>query len=248
MLRFLSRLVLATAVAAGACGGTPSQPSVAVPAVYATEHFVFRHGPDDAPQIARTAAALEAQYSRIITDLGAASMPSVTVNLYRTHAALVAGAGPSAGPIPPWATGLVTAVDRIHIISPGVSGPYERGVEALVHEFAHCVSLRVNPRIANNPRWLWESIALYEAGQRVDPRTLAYLGNAPPSFERLNAFDNTMIYDVGYLISEFIVDRFGLDGLRRLLGATGDSVSALAVSPAELEREWVASVHTRYGL
>ena len=48
-------------------------------------------------------------------------------------------------------------------------------VVAIVHEFAHCASMRVNPAIANNPRWLWETVALYEAGQIVDPRTLPYM-------------------------------------------------------------------------
>jgi hypothetical protein len=32
---------------------------------------------------------------------------------------------------------------------------YTMKSSGIVHEFAHCVSLHVNPGIANNPRWLW---------------------------------------------------------------------------------------------
>ena len=43
-------------------------------------------------------------------------------------------------------------------------------IEAAVHEFAHGVSLHVNPRFGNNPRWLWEAVAIYE---QADPDALA---------------------------------------------------------------------------
>jgi hypothetical protein len=32
----------------------------------------------------------------------------------------------------------------------------------VVHEFCHAVSLSVSSTFANNPRWLWETVALYE--------------------------------------------------------------------------------------
>lgn len=158
-----------------ACGGAPSSPSAtggASTETYHPAHFVFRHTAP-APSMPQTAARLEAEYSRILEDLSVAAMPTVTVSFYATHGALVAGAGPTAGPIPAWATGLVTAEDQIHLISPAAAGPYDRAITNLIHEFAHCVSLRANRTIANNPRWLWEAVAVFEARQRVDPRSLA---------------------------------------------------------------------------
>ena len=55
----------------------------------------------------------------------------------------------------PWASGLVTSETAIHKMSPGAPGwgPADRDAINVVHEFALCVSLLVNPRIANNPRW-----------------------------------------------------------------------------------------------
>ena len=68
----------------------------------------------------------------------------------------------------------------------------------------HSVTLRVNPAFANNPRWLWESIALYEARQFVDPRGLSFMASGqPPTFDQLSAIEDTRIYDVGHVIAEF---------------------------------------------
>jgi hypothetical protein len=192
---------------------------------------------------------LEAEYVRILQHLGVAAMPTVSVSFYGTHEALVAGAGPAAGPIPAWATGLVTSEERIHLISPAIAGPYERAVTNLVHEFAHCVSLRANRTIANNPRWLWEAIAIYEAGQRVDPRTLAYMtAGQPPAFSRLNSFDNTLVYDVGYLVSEFVIARWSAAAYRELLAANGDTSRVLGFTLADFEAEWFGWVRLTYGI
>ena len=116
---------------------------------------------------------------------------------------------PLVGTVPAFASGLVTGPGDIHVLSPNLASAwsYANGVTAIVHEFAHCASLRVNPSIANNPRWLWESVALYEAGQIRDPRTLPYLtGHRPPALADLNRIENTAIYEVGGLIGEFIVE------------------------------------------
>ena len=245
-------LAVGLALTLTGCGAPPAAPSSAPGApteTFQSAHFLFRYLPADAASIAQTATVLESEYGRILEDLGVSNMPVVHVSFYGTHAALVAGAGPSAGPIPAWATGLVTAEDQIHLLSPAVAGPYDRAVVNLVHEFAHCVSLRLNRRIANNPRWLWEAIAIYEAGQRVDPRSLAYMvSGQPPSFAQLNGFDNMMIYEVGFLISEFVIDRWGTAQYRALLGANGDTASVLGITLQDFERDWFAWVRGTYRL
>ena len=243
---------LGTVLAVAACGGSstaPSNPPGAPTDQFQSAHFTFHHTVADLAEISATAARLESEYERILHDLGVPTMPRVNVSFYGTHGALVAGAGPSAGPIPAWATGLVTAEDQIHLLSPAVAGPYERAMTNLVHEFAHCVSLRANRTIANNPRWLWEAIAVYEARQQVDPRSLAYLiSGQPPPFAQLNRFDNMLVYDVGFLISEFVVSRWGMDRYRSLLAANGDTQRVLEMPLADFERDWYAWVLATYGL
>jgi len=108
-----------------------------------------------------------------------------------------------------------------------------------VHEFAHCVSLEVNDSFGNNPRWLWESVAVYESNQFRDPRTLSYMTSlTPPTFASLNSFDNTRVYEVGYTIGEFIVAQWGRPLLRSLIASNGDITGALGISPAQFERDW----------
>jgi hypothetical protein len=242
--------LLATFAACGGAGGGPSAtPTFA--GSFSSAHFVFQYTALDAGNIATIAAAVESHYTRIVEDLGAGSMPPVHVTLYLDHAAMAAATQATAGVIPAFASGLVTAENQIHLMSPNAPawGPFDRMLSNLVHEFAHCVSLRVNPRVANNPRWLWESVAIYESGQSVDLRSVGYMtALTPPTLESLSTFDNGRVYEVGYWIAEFVVSRWGRRALRDLVAANGDTTAALRLSPADFHREWFAFVRERYGL
>lgn len=135
-----------------ACGGSASSPSTP-PTAYETRasaHFIFRHTALDTASIAQPAATLESHVGRITGSLAVASMPTVTVTLYADRTALQEAVRSQAGTLPSFASGLVTGVDQIHILSPNLASAwtYERGVTAIVHEFAHTVSLRLNPTIA----------------------------------------------------------------------------------------------------
>jgi hypothetical protein len=236
-----------------ACGGSPVSPSAGAASLptesLRTAHFTLHYGAIDAGTVQQTGARLEAEYNRITADLQVVSMPVVDIYFYATHEALVTGAGPNAGVIPSWATGLATSVSQVHMLSPAVAGPYDRAVSNLVHEFAHCVSIRVQPSIPNNPRWLWEAVAIFEAGQFVHPRTLGYMvAGQPPRFSSLSTFDNTFVYDIGFLIAEFVVDRWGRDRLAQLVVANGDTASVLGVALPEFEAQWFAAVRSRYGI
>jgi hypothetical protein len=233
-----------------ACGGPTTAPSPgAAGGLYTSAHFRFQYTPLDAANIERTAEAVEREYARIIADLRVGSMPTVTVTFYTDHAAMAAATRAVAGVVPPWASGLVTSQSEIHMMSlnaPGW-GPYDRRLSGLVHEFAHCVSMRLNPAIPNRPRWLWEAVAIYEAGESVDLRGLDYMrALTPPSFEMLNSFDNTRIYEVGYSIAEFVVTRWGSQALADLVTRSGDTVAVLNISLPDFERDWFAFARQRY--
>ena len=237
---------------AGSCGGTlegPTNPDPAV-ATFASTHFVFRYPPGDAAIVSSIADAVEREYNRIVDDLRAAAVPAVTVTLYADHAALEAAVRPIVGAVPSFASGLVTSQSAIHMMSPNAPGwgPLHRMQSNLVHEFAHCVTLHLNPGAANNPRWLWESVAIYEARQSVDLRAVSYMAALdPPSFESMSSVDNLRIYDVGYSIAEFIVSRRGQSALSQLIAANGDTAATLGVPLADFQRQWFAFVRERYG-
>ena len=243
------------AVALAGCGGgggatAPSSPTAAPGGTHTSAHFVFHYTGLDAANIASIAGTVEAEHARILADLAVDSMPVVDVTFHADHAALQAAVGPIVGTIPAFASGLVTSPTQIHMISPNAPAvPFAQAVTNVVHEFAHCVSLRVDPTFANDPRWLWEAVALYEAGQAVDLRTVPYMAALqPPSFAALDAMSDTRVCDVGYSIAEFIVDQYGSPALPALVAAHGDTAAVLGVALPDFESGWLAFVRTRYAL
>ena len=212
-------------------------------------NFTFRYAAVDAATVAQTAARVEAEHARITRDLGVPGMGRVTVTLYPDQASLRAGVAPLVGTIPSFATGLVTGPYDVHIVSPSAQpGAYDAGVVNIVHEFAHCVSLVANPGFANNPRWLWETVALYEARQLVDPRGLAYMTSLqPPTLAQLSQIADVRVYEVGALIGEFIVETWGREALARLVRANGDVAAVLGVDEATFVSRWMAYTRSRYG-
>ena len=128
--------------------------------------------------------------------------------------------------------------------------PEAVGKDPLVHSallLSGPTPLTVAPGIANNPVWLWEAVAVYEAGQLVPPSSLPSLvaGRFPTLAELSSRSSSPSIYDVGYTLTEFIVARWGLDGLRRLIRSLGD-LSTLGHTTASFEAEWRAFVTARY--
>ena len=77
---------------------------------------------------------------------------------------------------------------------------------------------------------------------------MALGGRQPPSFDRLSSLDNTLVYEVGYLIGEFIVDRWGREWLRELIAANGDTARVLGLPQSAFEQQWFEFVRAKYGI
>jgi hypothetical protein len=141
------------------------------------------------------------------------------------------------------ATGYVTGPTVLRVLAvPSV-------VRNATHEMSHAISLRVNPTFGNRPRWLWESVALFENDEFVDPRSISYLVQGRfPTLAELDADPNSsrQVYEVGYLIGEFVVARAGRDGLLRLIRSSGDVTVLGFANPAAFESEWASFVRVRY--
>ena len=218
---------------------------------FSSTHFTFEYTAVDQASIAQTASRVEGEYSRILADLQVATMPLVRITLYTDHAAMVAATQATVGFVPATARGLITSIDHIHMMSPNLPewGNYDSLVRDIVHEFAHCVSMAVNAAIPNNPRWLWESVAVYESGQFVAPQTLSYMtAHAPPSLASLTTIGEPRIYEIGYVVGEFVVSRWGQSGLRSLVLSGGNTQASLGLSQAEFESQWFQFVMQKYGI
>lgn len=248
--RRLIFLSLGAAIAAG-CARQPQTGPSALPSfsTYVTPRAIFRYTALDATTIESTAAALDRQYGRITADLAAQQMPVVTVTLYPDRVSLRAAVAPLVGSIPAFANGLATAPDAIHVVSPSLASEwgYAAGVTAIVHEFAHCVTLRINPALPSTARWLWETVALYEAGQMVDPRNVPSLARGePPALRVLSTLEDRTVYDVGGRLGEFIVHTWGQETLVALIRADGDILRVPGITESEFLRQWMIYLRERF--
>lgn len=122
--------------------------------------------------------------------------------------------------------------------------------QTALHEFVHLVTLELNLNFANNPRWLWESIAVYKSEARWKYADKPYL--IQQRFDglasALNADANASgaIYEVGYTIGEYIESTWGKAAFITLVNSNGD-IESLAGKPlAEVVLDWKAFVLDKY--
>lgn len=234
------------AALAAACGGeTTTGPSAAAETLelrVETSHFRVHAGGLPDTSVRAAADRLEQEYGRISTNLNVSGLPVMTVRIWQDEAT--------------YFDELVRYFGVRYQAAGYITGPAELRVLAVpqlatnaVHEFVHAASLAVNPAFGNNPRWFWETVALYENGERVDPRSLDYLvRGAFPTLQQLNVDPNAgrQIYELGYLLGEFIVTRWGRAAYLELIRSNANLSSVLGVSAPEFETAWQAFVRQRY--
>ncbi len=235
-----------------ACG-TPTPTSPDAPAAEQpsqktiTVHFRILADRASAPTVAAVGDALELAWPRITSDLQVTGLPVTSVWLWEDPTSFYADMQAKAGQVFQGAGGWVPDAHTVSVLArPGTNANLV--ARAAVHEFTHVVSIGLNATIANRPRWLWETVALYEAREFVDPTTLDYMRNGQyPSLAELDSPYGVSgrVYQVGYLLGDYIVQRWGLDGLVRLIQHNGDLPAALGVTNAAFETGWHAFLHDK---
>ena len=93
------------------------------------------------------------------------------------------------------------------------------------------------------PRWLWEAISLYQAGE-VNSVSVKYAMKDQLSLDYLN--HSNQIYNVGYTIIEYIVNTWGKDKLPDLITSYVDIKAVLKVSNEDFEEGWRNFVKEKY--
>lgn len=249
-IQFLLILALLNSCSQNETTVNTSDPPEPVTNPYSSTHFSFYFTSYDSLYITQIADTLENNYSRILNDLLTDSVSKTVVHFYRTQSDLAAAVLHVVPNLPVWATGLATAKDTIHMISPKhPEQNYEVMLRVLVHEFAHCVTLNIKPNFGNNPRWLWETIALYESGQFVHPSQIPYMVNqTPPTLSQMNNINNTQVYEVGYLLAEYIVINWDRQHLKDLILSNGNLYQTLGMTTTEFQTNWFQFVKIRYNI
>ncbi len=197
------------------------------------EHFVIATDRLTDDQLKPVFAALEKNYARVVADLGAAGLGPVRMTVWSDPAAFDEMMRVDLGRIYPNAAGYISGAGDVQLLfSPQVA-------RNAMRNFARVALLKVNPSIGNNPCWLWEAASQYEAGLFTHPAVLEYLqaGNFP-SLAELDRPSAPKIRDLGFVLGQFIVNRWGKPALVGLVRSNGDIPKTLGLTTADFEKQW----------
>jgi hypothetical protein len=131
-----------------------------------------------------------------------------------------------------------------------MTSPGSKGIDSLMlmkgvtHEFTHCVHLNIDYS-PNNPRWLWEGVAMFEANWFLDPRETAIIRNR--QYPQLASLNNGMEYELGYVIIEAIKDIWGFDAVINLIKKRGDVQAVLNLTEKDFEQKVFDQIYKKYG-
>jgi hypothetical protein len=218
--------------------------------IYNSPHFRISYTEYDKGQVKRVADTLEKYYLIVTGNLTTGEMAKVNINFYEDYHSLKDAVRFNVPDLPEWATGLATSATQIHMISPFHSrqSPDEM-IRVAVHEFVHCATLAINPAFGNNPRWLWESVAIYESGQFRDPSQASYLvDHDPPHLKELNDQNDPRVYELGFLVGEYIIVNWGYIKLKELIRNGGQVQRTLGLDEEQFIINWFNFVKTKYSL
>lgn len=210
-----------------------------------SEHFDFiLYDGLTAINIIEISENLGNNYNRIIDDLQLSSMPKVTAKIWSDYNNFMEAMEADIGIRYTGATGYIFGLTEFRIYY-NTQSPV-----AAVHEFAHLVTMQINSSIANNPRWLWEAVALYENNEFVHPETLPYMVSGDyPTLDELNTdynSSNHYIYNVGYVLLEYVVQTWGMDNVLGLIQNNGNITKLLGITIQEFESGWYQFVEDKY--
>ncbi len=216
-------------------------------------HFVVKTvGDVAAADKKKIVDALEAHYVQISTNLQTTPAQPFEVFIYETRAGYTRATGN-------WgASGSIEGIAKLHQLQKSRTG--DKAETVAVHEFAHAVTLKLltdhepkpldaakfDKKFKNFPVWLWESIAVYEAHQFTHPQKLPFITKTSyPSLDELSDRSKGEIYKAGYTVVEYILSKYGREGLITLILAYGD-VTALKTTKEEFSKGWHDFVIKKY--
>jgi hypothetical protein len=207
-----------------------------------TEHFVFLYSAIDSIAVDTIAADMEKNYMRVLNDFKVKKIPNVTVRIYPDLKSFHSGINFPDAPDQILATAF--GIDDIRMVSPNNAGPEKWMFEfAAPHEFTHVVHLNIDYS-PNNPRWLWEGVAQYEARWFFDPAELDFIRRK--EFPSLAELDNGMEYMLGFVIIEAIKDIWGFDAVIGLIKSRGDVQNVLKTDQKTFEGKIFEYIYGKY--
>jgi hypothetical protein len=228
-----------------------------------TDHFVISYRGIYRSEARDIADSLEKNYDRIRTDLGDRDHEIIRVYVHPTQDDFNEGTGL----LNSTANGTSRGPNEFHLIWTNWFNSIfpDDPIKTAIHEFTHCVQLNILIKQAQSeqaaldkgdfekafekkfieqyPQWFWEAVCDYEAGI-VNRFSVKYAMRKKPTLKSLN--NSNQIYNVGYTIIEYIVEKWGRDKLPALITSYVDIETVLNISEAEFEKGWTEFVDARY--
>jgi hypothetical protein len=207
-----------------------------------TEHFLFLYTVIDSVSLDSIAADMEKNYKRILNDFKLRSIPNVSVRIYPDLKSFHNGINFPGAPDQVLATAF--GKDDIRMVSPNNAGP-ERWMLAhfAQHEFTHCVHLNIDYS-PNNPRWLWEGVAQFEAKWFFDPKDLEFMKRK--EYPHLVDLNGGVEYMLGFVLIEAIRDLWGFDAVINLVKNQGNVKTVLKINENEFEEKVFEHIFEKY--
>jgi hypothetical protein len=231
--------------------------------VLKTDHFVISYKGIYGEEAQEVARSLEENYDRIRDNLNDPDHDTVRVFIHATQTDFNKGTGL----LNSTANGTSRGPNEFHFIWTNWFNSIfpDDPVKTAIHEFVHCVQLNILIKDAQEkwatggnvdfdktfeekfineyPQWFWEALCDYEAGV-VNKLSVNYGMSKNLRLKDLN--NSSQIYNVGYTIIDYIVERWGKDKLPALITSYVDIKTVLGVSESDFETGWVDFVNEKY--
>lgn len=228
-----------------------------------TDHFVISYRGiynDEAHDIARH---LEGNYDRIRANLNDPDHDTIRVFIHSKRADFNNGTTL----LNSNANGVSRGPNEFHVLWTNWFNSIfpDDPVKTAIHEFTHCVQLNILIKdeqkkwgdadngdfdkmfeekfIREYPQWFWEAICDYEAGI-VNRISVKYGMKKNLTLQDLN--NSNQIYNVGYTIIEYIIEKWGQEKIPALINSYVDIETVLGVSESDFEKGWVNFVSEKY--
>lgn len=211
-----------------------------------TANFIFNYE-NEKEATKEISEKLENSYSRICETYLVKFNKKLNVDIYTNQQELVEVLSPYINPEQlSFCVGIALDSGNIMMISPNNPGPnhsYEDIIDVAVHEFVHCVTLKllgqVEPII---PDWLWEGIAVYESGQlKTSPPISWLIEQEPvPTIFQLeeNFYSRNYCYDYSGLLVKYLVDKYGYEKLLKFIKNSQNFEVVFGLNKDQLSENW----------
>lgn len=206
---------------------------------------------DDVPEglVVDIDSNLQNSRRQLLEDFKLDGMPEVLVRIWDSETTFLAEQEKAIGKRFPGSFGYVLPRKGAASSEMRLLNKNQNIADTALHEYVHLITLEINPKFANNPRYLWEAIAIYKSedswkyAEQPDMIRSRFEALAQLLFTK---GDTGAVYELGYTIGQYIAETWGEEAFIELIESNGD-FSGLTDKPIdEIFQDWKEFVEATY--